>query len=190
MARGVSQNFLDIAKREQRLGQRAALAAIALMPVAALLAELADEPAYGPVWAWFLAATLLGLGAGYLLARRRIARYEHGLHVQWNHWMRHAVDATRLSEVERRVHERDPPAPMLASALTVGLPGLNIALFALLWVENPVAPTLAWSLVAMDGIVLGALLATSALLTRWAREFVGSVEDLLRKGELPIWGER
>lgn len=190
MARGVSSNFLDIARREQRLGRRAALAALALAPVAAFLAELADAPAYGPVWVLFLLACLAGLGLGYLGTQRRLARYEGDLRLRWNHWMLRARDVERLADVERRVHERDPLPAMVWSAATVAMVALNILLFALLWVEHPAAPPMAWLLLALDGLVLGALVTSSALLVRWARDFVRSAEALVRNGEVAMWGER
>lgn len=190
MARGVSQNFLDIARREERLGQRAALAALALAPVAAFLAELADTPAYGPVWALFLLAIALGLGAGYVLTQRRLARYEGDLKQRWNHWMTQARDAERLADVERHVHGRDPVPAVLWSAVTVVLVGLNIMLFALLWVEHPSAGPLSWLILGLDGLVLGMLVTSSALLARWARDFVRTAEQLVRNGEVAMWGER
>jgi hypothetical protein len=190
MARGVSDNFLNVARREQRLGRRAALAAIALAPLAAFLADLADDPAYGPVWSAFLVAVALGLVAGYAWTRQRLARYEDDLRVRWNHWMRQAVDASRLSDVERRVHERDPVPGFLGNLATLLVAALNAVLFALLWIAHPAGPALAWPIVGLDGLLLGALVASSALLTRWARDFVRAAEELVQKGEVAIWGER
>lgn len=190
MARGVSQNFLDIARREQRLGQRAAILAVALAPVAAFLAELADVPGFGPVWTLFVVAVVLGLAAGYVLTQRRLARYEGDLKLRWNHWMQHAANAERVAEVERRVHERDPLPAGLGSWLAVALALLNVLLFALLWVAHPAAEPMAYALLGLDGLVLGALVTSSALLTRWARDFVRSAEDMVRHGELAMWGER
>jgi hypothetical protein len=190
MARGVSENFLRIARREQRLGRRAALAALLLAPLAAFLADLADDPAYGPVWGLFLGTLLGGLCLGLWLTQRRIAHYEDGLRLQWNHWMRHAANASRLTDVERKVQERDPPPALLAQAGALGLALLNALLFALLWVASPAAQPLAWLTIALDGLVLGALVTSSALLVRWAKDFVLAAEDLVQKGEVAMWGER
>lgn len=190
MARGVSSNFLEIARREQRLGRRAALLAIALAPAAAFLAELADVPAYGPLWAFFLLTLLAGLGAGFVLTRHRLARWEGDLQLRWNHWMRQAASAERLADVHRRVNDADPWPTALPSALAAGLLALNALLFALLWVEHPSAGALSWFILAVDGLVLGALVTSSALLIRWARDFVASAEALVRDGEVAMWGER
>lgn len=190
MPHGVSENFLSVARREERLGRRAALAAVALAPAAAFLAELADEPAYGPVWGLFVASALLGLVLGALLARRRLARYEDALRLRWDHWMRGSVGAWRLGEVARRAAGHDPPLPLLPGASALGLAALNLALFALLWAEHPAAPAIAGPLVALDGLLLGGLAATSALTARWAKEFLRAAEELVRRGEVPMWGER
>lgn len=190
MARGVSDNFLQIARREQRLGRRAALAAVLLAPLAGFLAELADTPGYGPVWVWFVVAVLGGLALGLVLARRRLEDYEADLRLRWNHWMHAAVDAHRLGDVARRVREQDPLPSILGALAAAGLFGLNLLLFALLWVEVPWAPTLAWLVVGLDGVVLGGLVTTSALVLRWSREFVRSAESMVQQGELAIWGER
>ncbi|MCA1814684.1 MAG: hypothetical protein LC624_12190, partial [Halobacteriales archaeon] len=72
MARGVSTNFLELARREQRLGQRAALLALVLAPVGAFFADLADDPGYGPMWLLFVVMCLLGLALGVVLAQRRL----------------------------------------------------------------------------------------------------------------------
>src|SRR5919109_532499 len=106
MARGVSSNFLAIARREERLGKRAALLAVALAPLAGFLAELADVPGFGPVWTVFLMAVVLGLVVGWVWGARKVERYEGELRLRWNHWMRFAVNAHRLDEIERRVQER------------------------------------------------------------------------------------
>lgn len=190
MARGVSENFLRIARREQRLGRRAAVAAALLAPAAAFLADLADDPAYGPVWGLFVVALIGGLGLGAWLAQRRLAHYEDGLRLQWNHWMRQASGASRMAEVERKVQERDGLPPFAAQAAALALVVANVLLFALLWTAHPAAQPLAWVTLAADGLVLGALVTGSALTVRWARDFVRAAEDLVAKGEVAMWGER
>jgi len=190
MARGVSTNFLELARREQRLGQRAAIAALILAPIGAFFADLSDDPGYGPMWAWFVVTCVLGLALGIVLTHRRLGRYEDGLRVKWNHWMRQAITAHRIADVERMVGERDPPPPYLAEAGVGLLLALNAILFALLWVANPGAQSLAVLVVAADGLVLGVLITTSAMLTRWARDFVQAAEELMQHGEVPVWGER
>jgi hypothetical protein len=190
MARGVSSNFLALARREHRLGQRVALAALALALPAAFLAELADQPGYGPIWLLFLAALALGLLGGWAWGKRRREQVEGDLKLRWNHWMWAAMDAGTLADVERRVHDRDPLPPWLGSVAAVLLVGLNVALFALLWVEHAAAQPLAWVLLAVDGLVLGALATSSLLMARWADDFAGAAEDMVKRGELPIWGER
>lgn len=190
MARGVSENFLKLARREERLGKRALVVAALLALPAGFLADLADAPGYGPTWMLFLGAIAAGLLGGLALTHRKLTHYEDDLRVQWNHWMRHAVNAQRLSDVEAKTHERDPWPPLLASAGTVALLVVNVLLFALLWIAHPLAGGAAALVILTDGLVLGALAASSALLARWSRDFVRSAEDLVERGELPIWGER
>lgn len=190
MARGVSENFLKLARREERLGRRAVVVAALVAFPAAFLAELADDPGYGPVWLLFLAFALLGVLAGMVWAQRRLAHYEDDLRLQWNHWMRHAVRAQRLAEVESRTHDRDPLPSATWSAATALLVLLNAALFALLWAAHPAGALLAWPVIGLDGLVLGAAAASSALLARWCRDFVRSAEEMVERGELAMWGER
>jgi hypothetical protein len=92
--------------------------------------------------------------------------------------------------VDRLVHQRDPLPAWLGSAACVGLLALNLVLVALLWVEHAAAGPLAWAVVAADGAVLGALVTSQALLARWVHEFGRTAKDMVRRGELPIWGER
>lgn len=190
MVRGVSRNFLNIAQREQRVGRRTAFLAVGLAPLAAFLGELSDAPGYGPVWSLFVIAVLAGLGAGWVLTRRRLHHYEGDLQVQWNHWMRFSTSSARLADIDRRVHERDPSPAFLGTGLAVALLGVNVALFALLWIEHPAAAVLSWIVMAADGLVLGALITSSALLTRWAKDLARSAEELVQTGEVPLWGER
>jgi hypothetical protein len=190
MARGISENFLRVARREQRLATRSALLAAALAFPAAFLAELADEPGYGPIWGLFLMACVAGLALGMVLARRRVEHYEADLRVQWNHWMRAATNAARISDIDRRSHDKDPLPQALPGGLALGLLALNLLLFALLWVGHPLALTLAMLVILADGLLLGAMAAASALLGRWAREFVRTAEDMVQKGEVAMWGER
>jgi len=67
---------------------------------------------------------------------------------------------------------------------------LNVLLFALLWIAHPAAQPLAWLVILVDGLVLGALVTSSALLVKWARDFVVAAEDLVQKGEVAMWGDR
>jgi hypothetical protein len=190
MARGISTNFLNLARREQRLAVRTAVAAAALALPAAFLADLADIPGYGPVWVLFVLTCGAGLVVGAALARGRVAHYEADLQLQWNHYMRGAVNAGRIADVDRKVHEKDPLPPVLSDAAAVVLASLNVLVFVLLWVEHPLASPLSWAVVAVDGLALGTLVTSSALMGRWARSFVRTAEDLVQKGEIPVWGER
>jgi len=190
MVRGVSQNFLDIARREQRLARRTALTAALVAPLAGFLSDLADPGAYGPFWMLFVGAVVVGLAAGFLWTRRRLTRLQDDLLLQWNHWMRGAVGASSIAQVERKVHDLDPPPAWLGGAFAAGLLLLNVLLFALLWADLAIADPLALGVVLIDGVALGGLVASSGLVSRWARNFERSAQDLVRDGELTMWGER
>jgi hypothetical protein len=189
MPRGVTDQFLRILDNERKHAVRTVLAMAALAVFAYFMAELTDEPLLGPVVWLSLAALAVGVGLGLVWAWRTTTRYGESLREQWNAWMRMSLSATRVHEVARSVANQGKRPPLEGPAWATLLLA-NVALFVALWVEAPWALAFGVAVTTANGLTLGALAGASLWNLRWARRFSTALDELVREGNLGLWGER
>lgn len=187
---GLSEGFLRVAEHEERRSFVVLAGLLVAGLLAGFLAELADAPAFGAVLQGFGIAVVAGAASGALAGVVRFHRYEASLRLHWRHWMRAADGRLRLADVARRVDERSSASPFVLALAMAAIVLLNALVFALLWLESPLASGLAQLTLAMDGLLIGALTALALLTARWCRELRLAADELLHEGAVPIWGEK
>lgn len=191
MAKGVSDQFLRILENERRLAVRHLAWGAGLALLLLFVANLADEPLFGTESFLYAVALFLGIGGGVALGWRHSRKMGESIKGAWNHWMRMSTSCTRVDEVYRKASGKpagsNPAATgLLAAALFV----LNALLFALLWVEAPLAKGMGLLTVLVDGGFVGGWIGASAWRFGWVRSFTKALEELLRDGSVGVWGER
>lgn len=182
---GVASHFVHLLGADQRAsGRRAVVMLVVLLALAV--------PAYF-LYPWqgllvHAVAALVGLLAGQLFSRRRVAAYEGSLRGTWKSWMRHSVAAESVPELYRRVMGKGHRnAPWLAAAGLTILWVLEVALLLLAFQKTDASP-LAFPVIALNGLLPAFLLVHYAHLRSWMRGFAESVTDLVDSGEIGVWG--
>lgn len=189
MPKGISESFLRLLEAERPRAVKTAVAAVVLALVGLQLADLADAPRLGRDSMTYL--TLLGVGIvlGLALGRFAAHRLTDRLKTQWSHTMREAGSADSLAALDRRLRGLAPVPAWRLPLVAVGFTLANILLFALLWVDAPVAPTASLVILTADGLALGAWLGATAYRFVFARTFVNEVDGMVSRGTLGVWGE-
>lgn len=157
------------------------------------LSLLLAIPAYllAPPWAG-LAVHVLGLAAGWALgtwmARRKAARYEESMKRTWTQWMRFSAAGESIAEIHRKVRGvSGRNLPILYAGLITLVWGLELVLVVLAFLQGPQA-TLALPFVAATAILAGAIVGHAMSRGAWLGQLRVSVEDLVRSGEVGLWG--
>ncbi len=185
MAKGVANNFLHLLEGDLQASRRR------IVVLTLVLAALA-----GPAW---LLAGLYGLGvhagvaavsvvAGLLVGRRRyVSTYQASLKMSWNRWMRYATSCESIPEVYRKVTNRSHR----------NLPYVYAALLTILWVAeigllllalDGVGGAMALPVVAANALVVGLLFGFHLRGRSWYRSFSASLREMVREGEVGVWG--
>lgn len=189
MPRGVSEHFIRILRNEAQASLRNALLLLLFLPPAYFMAELADPPLIGTVVRAAALSLLLGLGIGALFAANRNRHYNDSLLRQWNTWQRMSAQHARLHDLARAVHQKGRGFPwrsVLAALFLI----LNALLFALLWLDAPLAGPLGHLIAPANTLVVGVLVGAGLSTQNWARKTRRAIDDLLAEGQISMWGER
>lgn len=188
MPRGVTDQFLTILENERRHALRATLWMLPLAFVAYFMAEMTDTPLYGSIVMLAAVALVLGIAAGLGYARWATSRYNDSLSAQWNQWMRMSLQCARVSDIARSVAAR----PKTAHVAGVGWASLflaNALLFVALWNDATWGVAFGAAVTVANGLVLGAVVGTSAWTFGWAIKFDKALHELLAEGKVGLWGE-
>ena len=188
MPHGVNDQFLRILKNERKGALRAAVLALALLPLAYFMAELTDQAFLGVVVRLALGALALGVGAGLLWGRHQTKRYNESLRQSWNAWMRMSTSCARIDEVARHVQNKGRGLA-LHGAATALLIVLNGVLFAVLWAEAGWGLAFGAIVTVLNGLVLGGLVGHAAWSWRWTGQFTKALDELITEGRVGLWGE-
>lgn len=189
MPKGISESFLRLLENERPRAVKTVVAAVVLGLLGLQLADLADAPRLGRDSMTYLTllgvGVVLGVGLGHLAAHRLTDR----LKSQWSHTMREAASVDTLAGLDRRLRGLGPAPAWRAPVVAVGFALANVLLFALLWVDAPLAPTASLVVLTADGLAVGAWLGAAAYRLLFARTFVHEVDGLVARGTLGVWGE-
>lgn len=129
-----------------------------------------------------------GLILGNLASRRRVHRYEASLRGTWKAWMRWSAACESVPEVHRRVMGKSGRnLPWWTAALLTALWALEVGLLALAFANEG---SLAWAIpvLALNGLVPAAFAAHYVHLKGWVAELGESLSDLVKSGEIGVWG--
>lgn len=182
---GVASHFVHLLDADQ-------LACRRRMVVMLVVALALAVPAY-LIYPWqgllvHAVAVLVGLLAGQLFSRRRVAAYESSLRGTWKSWMRFSVAAESFPELYRRVSGKGARnLPWLAAAGLTFLWALEVALLMLAF-QDTEPSAWAFPVLAINGLVPAFLLVHYFHLRAWMRGFRDSVSDLVDSGEIGVWG--
>jgi hypothetical protein len=161
---------------------------IVLLVVALLLAIPAYLIAPWQGLAAHALAVVAGLVAGNLASRRRVRAYEASLRGTWKSWMRWSAASESVPEVHRRVLGKSGRnLPWWTAALLTLLWALEVGLLALAF-ANEGSLAFAIPVIALNGIVPAAFAAHYVHLKGWVRELSESLTDLVKSGEIGVWG--
>ena len=172
--------------------QRAAQGRLGLGVVLAIaFAILADVLAQGLGVAVHGGALVVGILVGVLLARSTAHRYEASIKSTWSQWMRFAMAAESVAEIHRKVHGRGSRnLPYVYAAILLLAWGLEagLLLLAIMGQGKTQADLLAIPVIALNGIVAGALAARGAVLAKWFAALRDTVTEMVDNGEIGVWG--
>lgn len=191
---GIAENFVGILRTEDRSSVRKLVRTTVLAGVLALVTGLivdlgVNGRVFGPAFGLVLATIAIGGMAGMLWARSvTLRRWDQSLAKGWNTWMRYSVACARIDEVYRRA--RGKPAVRSVGGMAAFW---AIALFVtLLFLFLPLVdgiPMFNTTVVFMAyGGYLGGRIGHAFAVQRWSRSFLSSVDEMIRAGELGLWG--
>lgn len=182
---GVASHFVDLLGSDQATAGRRGIVLLAVTLLLAIPAYLI-APWQGA--AVHLLAAVAGLVAGNLVSRRRVRTYEASLRGTWKSWMRWSAAAESVPEVHRRVLGKSGRnLPWWVAALLTVLWALEVGLLALAF-ANEGSLAFAIPVLALNGLVPAAFAAHYVHLKGWVRELSQSLADLVKSGEIGVWG--
>ena len=182
---GVASHFMDLLGSDRSTAGRRALT---LGIVTLLLAVPAYFIAPWMGLAVHALGAVLGLVVGNLASRRKVREYEGSLRGTWKSWMRWSSACESVPEVHRRVTGKSGRnLPWWTAALLTVLWALEVGLLALAFAHEG---ELAYAIpvLALNGLVPAAFAAHYAHLKGWVADLGESLTDLVKSGELGVWG--
>lgn len=185
MARGVAREFLGLLQGDARhaRGRVVLLAVFALVLVAPAML----------LWTWWgvgvhLVAVLLGTGLGWWTGLRAVDGYESSLRGTWNRWMSLAPACETVAELHRKARGRSAHNRLLLSAALLTLLWGAELILLVVALAGETAPTFAAPVIALNGVLVGALLGHHLHLRTWTDTFRRDLDEMVRDGELGVWG--
>lgn len=186
---GVTRNFLTLLEAETLKARRSLVRIVlgGLLVFALAWAALQARPGYAYLAAPALFLGSLALGVAYTKVFTLDA-YEVSLRDNWNRWMRWSVTSRTVGECYARVHDQSVARRRgLAVALLVPL-GLAHIVIGVLALNGPPSLPVLVTLFGIDATFLGFAAGRRLVQRLWYRRFVRSCNELLREGQLGLWG--
>jgi hypothetical protein len=193
LTQGIAENFIGVLRTDDRAHQKALIRRAFLIGLlllfTGLLVDLPDGTLFGLGTGFVALAVVIGAALGLIGGRfLTIRRYQRSLNGSWNQWMRYSIACQRIDEVYRRVRGR--PATRSVGGIALLWTGLLFAtLILLLLTVLDGAPTLNKSPVFIGyGVYLGWMVGHTLALKMWVRDFLVSLDEMIRTGEVGLWG--
>ncbi len=185
MPRGVAKDFIQLLNGAQRVGRMRVIT----LGVLALVLFVPAWFLWAPLGAIVHGGVLLaGIGLGALLGWRTCRGYEDSMRGTWNQWMRLAPACENVPELARKVRGASTTfrVAWIAALLTL-LWAAELGLLVLAFMDTSSA---AFSIpaIAANGLFVGALLGYHIRILGWTRTFRHSLDDMVRAGEIGVWG--
>lgn len=189
MPRGVAHEFLDILGNDRKVAVRR----ITLLAVVAVL--LAGPAWYLAEWigvAVHVGAVVVGLLAGFLAGQVRYeGRFTVALMDHWREWMAQAPGSESVAEVARRTTRRSGRnRPLWYALVFTVLWALEVLLLVIAFQEDPASLAYAAPVLALNGLAAGGVLGYHARGLRWCITLRDSLDEMVRDGEMGVWGVR
>lgn len=191
---GVAENFIGLLRGEKRMNLRSLLRlSIGLIVVLLLAGLIADLPNGGTLFGTATGLTLIGavVGIGLGLAWGRfitVRQWRTSLVASWNAWMRYSIACSRVHEVYRRVRGR-PATASVAKWATIWAIVLFVSMVIIVLTVLDGGP--AWDqapIFVAYAALLGGLVGHRIAVHAWVHTFIASLDDLVRRGEIALWG--
>ncbi len=185
MPRGVGKDFLQLLEGEQSIDRSRAIVMMVLGLILVVPAWFLWEP-IGPVV--HLLAMVIGIGIGWPVAMTISRRYEDSLRGRWNTWMKLAPACESVPELARKVRGRRGGfrVAWLAAGLTF-LWAAEIGLLVLAFVDLG-APAFSAPVIIANALLVGIMIGMNLHLLTWTRSFHRSLDEMMRDGEIGVWG--
>lgn len=191
---GIAENFIGILRNEERAAARGlvrqALLALLVGLLAALAIDLPSDGRFFGVAVGLVALALVAGAAGGIIVGKQFVtrRYHESLASGWNKWMRYSVACSRIDEVHRRVNGK-PATRSVAGIATIWTFILFTTIILLLMTVVDGVPTVNKTPVFIGyGLYLGYKIGRTLAMRGWARDFLSSIDDMMRQGEIGLWG--
>lgn len=190
---GVAENFIGILRHEERMSLRKAVRTLALFGLVALLTGLAvDLPegrffgvGFGLVSLVFLGGGILGITFGRLVTAKR---YRDSLSTNWNRWMRYSIACDRVDEVHRKVRGRSANRSVGGLATLWAIVLFTTVVLLLMTVVDGVPAVDKTPVFLGYGAYLGFVFGRTLAIRTWVHQFLISLDEMVRAGELGVWG--
>lgn len=192
MAQGVSKTFIDLLFHDADASRSRVIISIVILVLLAGLALWLWWPEY-----WGVVVHVAGAGIGFLIgwlvAGRTASRYEAGLRTHWDRWMQLSEACDTVAELGRKVERKSSAnrAYMLAAALTL-LWAIELLLIVVAVQGQSEADPWIWyaPVIGANGLLAAYLLGHQAKFASWTRSFAKSLAEMVRDGEIGVWGMR
>ena len=187
MARGVSKDFINLLFDDALSSRTRIIVASVLLAVLLALGLVAWFPWGGAV---HVGASAVGFLLGWWFAAGAVGRYEASIRGEWNRWMELAPACDTVSEVGRKVKGRRAAArAYVVAAVLTALWALEVVLLFLAF-DNADTAWFAAIVIAANGVFAGVLLGHQVRVMTWTKGFATSLAEMVRDGELGVWGVR
>ncbi|HLE47706.1 MAG TPA: hypothetical protein VI818_05360 [Candidatus Thermoplasmatota archaeon] len=186
---GVTKNFLTILEDDIRRSARAISRVLILVVLLAAAGLLAYFTQLG--WATLLvgAAFLLAFGLGYAWGHFvNTYRYQASIREHWNRWMRFSISCVTVRECYRKVHGKRTTNSLFWATMVLSLLLITHGVVLGLAANGGANPWYAMVLFIADAGLLGIIAGIRWRERRWYREFLTSVNELLKEGTIGVWG--
>lgn len=186
MARGVAREFLGLLQGDARHARSRTV----LVAVFGLLLFAPATLLWMPWGAGaHLAAMLVGLALGWWSGLRAVDGYESSLRGTWNRWMTLAPACETVAELHRKARGRSTHnRSMLSAALLTLLWGAELILLVVALAGGERAPAFSIPVIALNGLLVGGLMGHHMRLRTWTDTFRRDLDEMVRDGELGVWG--
>lgn len=185
VARGVGKDFLQLLQGEMRSGKARITTLLTIGAILAIPAWLI-WPIYGAIV--HFGALFVGIGVGMLWGNATSRSYEDSLRGTWNRWMQLAPACDNVPELARKVRGRSNGFrnAWIAAGLTLAWSS-ELLLVILAFVDFS---SVAFGLPVLiaNGLVAGLFTGYQVRLLSWTRSFKAHLGEMVRDGELGVWG--
>lgn len=192
-SQGVAENFIGVLRNEENQSMRRLVRTMVWFAVLALVTALAvDLPSgsfFGIGMGIVIVGFLAGTGAGALWGHRiTTQRYRTSLATKWNRWMRYSIACDRIDQIHRRVSGKAAQRGTGGSIALWAIALFITMVLLLLTVVDGVPAINKTPVFVAYAAYLGVVAGRTLVVRRWAHGFLMSLDDMVRRGELGLWG--